>query len=132
MEFARFHNGLVWQVSSIFIPFSFAGLALDFEANTVQLKYVGLGSIFVLFMWTLLAEWHRWAWVHSFYCVKVIEAMWGYRDDPLPPKFFDLRPPSFVGMETGAVDWGRLIRMSFALGGIGFWATRLWQMPQGT
>lgn len=33
MEFARLHNGFVWQVSSIFIPFSLAGLALDFKTE---------------------------------------------------------------------------------------------------
>ena len=64
-EFARFHNALVWQVSSIFIPFSFAGLSLPF-AKEVQLWLVGLGSMFVLVMWSFLAEWHRWLWVHSF------------------------------------------------------------------
>jgi hypothetical protein len=125
MEFARFHNGLVWQVSSIFIPFSFAGLALDFNSGAVELKYVGWGSIFILLMWTCLAEWHRWMWVHSFYCAKVIESIWGYRSDPKLPSLVDLRPPDFVGMKPAPADLGRLIRFSFAAIGIGFWLVRL-------
>jgi hypothetical protein len=125
MDFARFHNGLVWQVSSILIPFSFAGLGLDFKGGAFRLDIVGWGSIFILIMWTCLAEWHRWLWVHSFYCVKVIEAIWGYRSDPELPRLLSLRPPDFVGMKLFPLDLGRLIRISFAIGGIGFWLLRL-------
>jgi hypothetical protein len=129
MEFSRFHNGLVWQVSSIFIPFSFSGLALNFTDGSIQLSYVGWGSIIVLMLWTCLAEWHRWMWVHSFHCVKTIEAIWKYSDVPQPPSFFDLSPPSFAGIKTGPVDLGRLIRLSFALIGIYFWLSRLGYAP---
>jgi hypothetical protein len=30
VEFACFHNGLVWQVSSVWVPVAFGGLVLDF------------------------------------------------------------------------------------------------------
>jgi hypothetical protein len=127
MEFARFHNALVWQVSSIFIPFSFAGLAVDFESD-VQLRSVAWGSIAILAVWTVLAEWHRWMWVHSFYIAGVIENLLSIRDEPpKAPSFLNFSPPQFIGLPVrhARFDYGRILRLAFGVIGVAFWAWRL-------
>jgi hypothetical protein len=139
MEFCRFHNGLVWQVSTIFIPFSFAGLALEF-GNATQFNFVALGSSLVLLIWTALTEWHRWTWVHSMYVAAMVEHIWGYRDlEPASPRFFSNHAPCFVGLSitTSPIpgfldhfDWGRLLRLSFGALGIVFWIVR-WKQGIG-
>jgi hypothetical protein len=123
MEFSRFHNGLVWQVSSIFVPFSIAGFAVDFTnennvAQPMKLLFVAGGSIGVMLFWTVLAEWHRWLWVHSFYCAACIEHGWGYRQHaPAKPKLGSLAPPSLFGLRVRSFrgwDLGRLTRWFIA------------------
>jgi hypothetical protein len=133
MEFARFHNGLVWQVSTIFVPFSLAGLALDFQNDSnklmiIQLMFITSGSIAIIILWCALAEWHRWLWVHSFHLAKLVEYKWGYRCKPLPPLRYDITPaappPSFLGVEANRSDIGRMIRMMIALVVIIIWLLR--------
>lgn len=133
MEFMRFHNGLVWQVSSIFIPFSFAGLGLEFGDDRPYLYSVGWGSIVLLTMWTILAEWHRWMWVHSLYIAGVVENLLGIRDaPPAPPSCRDLHPlaspPRFIDMPVrcASFDFGRLIRLSFLPMGWVLWLGRMY------
>jgi hypothetical protein len=128
MEFSRFHNGLVWQVSSIFIPFSFAGLGLNFESGA-NVYYVGWGSIFLLTMWTMLAEWHRWMWVHSFYIAALIERIWKVRvEEPKVPNLMKFSPPHFLGVRVlhFSFDIGRIIRLLFWPVGVGFWLVRMY------
>jgi hypothetical protein len=133
MEFARFHNSLVWQVSTIFVPFSLAGLALNFrnesnELQEIQLLFVTAGSISFIILWCLLAEWHRWLWVHSFYLAKVVEHKWGYRGEPSPPRLREISPnagpPSFLGVEASRIDIGRIVRLIIAVSVIFVWIAR--------
>jgi hypothetical protein len=133
MEFARFHNNLVWQVSTIFVPFSLAGLALSFrndsnELQEVQLLFVTVGSISFIILWCLLAEWHRWLWVHSFYLARVVEHKWEYRCKPSPPTLGEIcpnaGPPSFLGVEASRIDIGRIVRIIIAVSVIFVWIAR--------
>lgn len=126
MEFARLHNGFVWQVSSIFIPFSLAGLALDIKTEE-QLQFVGYGSIAVIVMWVVFSEWHRWIWVHSFFIAGVIEKILEIRDNlPDQPNIFNLRPPELVGVSIAPpYDFGRIARLFFSISGIIVWSRRI-------
>ena len=135
MEFVRFHNGLVWQVSTVLVPFSLAGLALDFEddygmIDHLQLWFVAIGSIVTIVVWAILAEWHRWLWVNSLHLAKIIEAKWGYRGKPEIPGLWDTlglyaNPPAFLGVEAARHDWGRLTRLSIVLLVVLIWIFRL-------
>lgn len=134
MEFSRFHNGLVWQVSSIFVPFSIAGFAVDFrsgsgEPQALKLWFVAGGSIGVMLVWTMLAEWHRWLWVHSMYSAGCIEHVWGYRrHPPAKPALNNWAPPSLLGLRVRSFmgwDLGRLTRWCIAALVILAWVLRL-------
>ncbi|MBC9178634.1 hypothetical protein [Pseudoroseomonas ludipueritiae] len=134
MEFSRFHNGLVWQVSSIFVPFSIAGFAVDFrndngDPQVLKLYFVAGGSIGVMLAWTILAEWHRWLWVHSMYSAACIEHVWGYRTaPPAKPALNNWEPPSLLGLQVRSFmgrDLGRLTRWCIAGLVIFAWVLRL-------
>ena len=131
MEYARFHNGLVWQVSAVWVPLAFAGLAANYRDDAGgfdghKLIFIGLASIFLLCAWTALAEWHRKGWIGARHLAMMVEAVWQLRPWPGErPRHLSLMLPVALGADSAEFDYGRLIRWAIAMGGIGVWVGRL-------
>jgi hypothetical protein len=129
MEWARHFNGLIWTISSILLPISFAGFAVNFREDTGSinkeaLTFVAIASVLLLLFWGLLSSWHRRLWERAFTLTGMIEKIWGYHDqnDACTAKTLcrhilaDLTPR----------DKGAWIRWSIVYLGMALWLVRIY------